>query len=320
MNRSEVLAWEQRRRVPTALAAFGAIALLIASIVAAVPLGNGGPAEGLRDLYDQSSRLTLVSALQGLGFLLLVAPLVFLYRAALARSERMRRQFLPLVMIAPIALAAASVLNGVAADEAATAFVDDPPRASLTAKEATEDCRTELNEDEAAFRDEFGSGRPAVSACAEEKVEDDSAETAIDDNSTRRTAEFIQFAGLLALAFGLVYGCLHAMRVGLLSRFWGSLGMAIGAASIFGLFQLGVIWFLYFGLLLMGWVPGGRPPAWESGEAVPWPTPGEKAAAELEASNAESGAADAEPAPSDDEDPPKSAADLTAEADEEQPR
>lgn len=310
MNRSEVLAREQRRRVPTALAAFGAIALLIASIVVAMPLGNGGPAEGLRDLYDQSSRLTLVSVLQGLGFLLLVAPLAYLYRAALVRSERMRKQFLPLVMIAPIALAAASVLNGVAADEAATAFVDDPPRASLSAKGAADDCRGELRDDPGAFRDEFGSGGAAISTCADEKVEDDSAETAVDDNSTRRTAEFIQFAGLLALAFGLVYGCLHAMRVGLLTRFWGSLGMAIGAASIFGLFQLGVIWFLYFGLLLMGWVPGGRPPAWETGEAIPWPTPGEKAAAELETS------ADDDP-PADDN-PPKSAADLTSEADDEE--
>ena len=29
-------------------------------------------------------------------------------------------------------------------------------------------------------------------------------------------------------------------------------------------------------------LPGGRPPAWEAGEAIPWPTPGEKAAGELE--------------------------------------
>jgi hypothetical protein len=282
MNRSEVLAWEQRLRVPTALAAFGAVAFLVASIVVAIPLGGGGPAEGLRDLYEQSSRLTLVSALQGLGFLLLVAPLVYLYRAGLARSERMRKQFLPLVVAAPIALAVASVLNGVAADKAATAFVDDPPRASLSAKEARADCRNELRDDASGFRDEFGSAASAVSACAEEKVEDDSAESAIEEASPRRLAEVIQFAGLLALAFALVYSCLHAMRVGLLTRFWGALGMAIGVASVLGLFQLGVIWFLYFGLLLMGWIPGGRPPAWAAGEAIPWPTPGDKAAEAME--------------------------------------
>ena len=54
-----------------------------------------------------------------------------------------------------------------------------------------------------------------------------------------------------------------------------------------------MIWFLYFALLVAGWVPGGRPPAWAAGEAVPWPTPGEKAAAELE--EAEAAAGDTDP-------------------------
>ena len=79
----------------------------------------------------------------------------------------------------------------------------------------------------------------------------------------------------------MVYTCLHAMRTGLLTRFWGSLGMALGAVS-FIFFQFALLWFVYLGLLLLGRVPGGRPPAWESGEAEPWPTPAEKAAAELE--------------------------------------
>ena len=79
----------------------------------------------------------------------------------------------------------------------------------------------------------------------------------------------------------MVYTCLHAMRTGLLTRFWGSLGMALGAVS-FIFFQFALLWFVYLGLLLLGRVPGGRPPAWESGEAIPG-RPGEKAAAELEA-------------------------------------
>ena len=33
-------------------------------------------------------------------------------------------------------------------------------------------------------------------------------------------------------------------------------------------------------------LPGGRPPAWAAGEAIPWPTPGEKAAADLEGGSA----------------------------------
>ena len=77
----------------------------------------------------------------------------------------------------------------------------------------------------------------------------------------------------------MVYTCLYAMRVGLLPRFWGSLGMALGAVS-FLFFQFALLWFVYLGILLLGRVPGGKPPAWEAGEAIPWPTPGDKAAAE----------------------------------------
>jgi hypothetical protein len=47
---------------------------------------------------------------------------------------------------------------------------------------------------------------------------------------------------------------------------------------VLGLFEIALLWFAYFGLLVAGWVPGGRPPAWAAGEAVPWPSPGERMA------------------------------------------
>ena len=74
------------------------------------------------------------------------------------------------------------------------------------------------------------------------------------------------------------------MRVGLLTRFWGSLGMALGVAALLLLVQFTMIWFIYFGLLLLGRLPGGRPPAWAAGEADPLAHPGEKAAESLEGS------------------------------------
>jgi len=58
--------------------------------------------------------------------------------------------------------------------------------------------------------------------------------------------------------------------------------MALGIATLVGLIFFLLIWLIYVALLIAGKVPGGKPPAWERGEAVPWPTPGEKAAAELE--------------------------------------
>lgn len=268
--------------MPTVLATFSAVALLIASVVIGASLGGGGEADSLRDLHDHASTVTLVSVIQALGFLLLAMPLLYLFRAARERAPRVRSQFLPLVMLAPVALSAAAVLNGVAANDSATAFVDGEGTSSLTRAAATKECRAEQRDDASAFGDDFGTGRVALSDCATSKIEDDEAEDAIQDTSIRKVAEAIQFGGLLALAFALIYSGLHAMRAGLLSRFWGSLAIAIGAASIFGLFQLGIIWFIYFGLLVAGWLPGGKPPAWAAGESVPWPSPGERAAAELE--------------------------------------
>ena len=39
-----------------------------------------------------------------------------------------------------------------------------------------------------------------------------------------------------------------------------------------------MIWGVWLGLIFLGRVPGGRPAAWDAGEAVPWPKPGEKPA------------------------------------------
>jgi len=289
MHRSQVVAGEERWRMPTVLATFGAVALLLASVIIGSSLGGGGEADSLRDLHDHASTVTLVSVIQALGFLLLAMPLLYLFRAVRERSPRVRAQFLPLVMLAPLALSVAGVMNGAAANDAATAFVNGEGTSSLTRAEAIKECRAEQQDDASAFRDDFGTGSGALSDCATTQIENDRAEDAIKGTSLRKIAEVIQFGGLLALAFALIYCCLNGMRVGLLSRFWGALGIAIGAASIFGLFQLGIIWFIYFGLLVAGWLPGGRPPAWAAGEAVPWPSPGERAAAELEASGEDEG-------------------------------
>jgi ABC-type multidrug transport system fused ATPase/permease subunit len=289
MHRSQVVAREERWRMATVLATFGAVALLLASVIIGSSLGGGGEADSLRDLHDHASTVTLVSVIQALGFLLLAMPLLYLFRAVRERSPRVRAQFLPLVMLAPIVLSAAAVLNGVAANDAATAFVNGKGTSSLTRADATKECGAEQRDDANAFRDDFGTGSGAISDCATTQIENDRAEDAIKGTAIRKVAELIQLVGLLALAFAFIYCCLNGMRAGLLTRFWGALGIAIGAASIFGLYQLGIIWFIYFGLLVAGWLPGGRPPAWAAGESIPWPSPGERAAAELEAPGEDEG-------------------------------
>lgn len=281
-HRGGALAWEERWSRPTAIATFAGIALLIASFVLVSSLGGGGEADSLRDIDAHSGSITLASALQGLGFVLLAVPLLYLFQAALLRSERMRSQFRALVVAAPLALAVASVINGVAATEAASDFAAGSSRPSLSVEEATKECRSEQKEDAPGFGEEFGNGTGAVGGCAHEKREDDAAKNAIEDASLRKVSEGFQFGGALALVFALVYCSLNSLRTGLLTRFWGSLGIALGVAALLGLFQVTLIWFAYLGLLFAGWLPKGRPPAWAAGEAIPWPSPGEKAATELE--------------------------------------
>ena len=78
----------------------------------------------------------------------------------------------------------------------------------------------------------------------------------------------------------MVYTCLWGVRTGLLTRFHGTLGMALGATFILppliGLTLPALLaWFMYFGLLIAGRTPKGRPPAWDAGVAIPPPKAGE---------------------------------------------
>lgn len=94
------------------------------------------------------------------------------------------------------------------------------------------------------------------------------------DSPVRIVAGGLSSAGSLALGFWFVAGSLNAMRVGLLTRFMGIIGIVIGP----GLLLLPPIpfvmtfWLAALGLLFLGVWPRGLPPAWELGEAVPWPS------------------------------------------------
>jgi hypothetical protein len=280
-DRVEQLAWEQRWSRPVGLTTLAAIALVVASAIVVSPIGGNGEAALLRSAHSHTSALAASSVLQAIGIGLLVVPLYYLFQAAAARSDRLRRQFVGVVIAAPVFLLVAALLNGASTKEAADEFVAGKASTDLTVREASKDCREERQEDAKAFREEFGGGAAAVRRCAQEEVADEAAADAVSGASLRGAATGFGLAGRLGLAFALVYTCLYAMRVGLLTRFWGSLGIAVGAAALLLLIQFTLIWFLYFALLAAGWVPGGRPPAWAAGEAIPWPTPGERASAAL---------------------------------------
>jgi hypothetical protein len=102
------------------------------------------------------------------------------------------------------------------------------------------------------------------------------AAAAVSDDTLIVTAQVIGLPGTLALAFGFVLVCLNAMKVGLLTRFMGVLGILAGVLFIIPIGSpLPVVqcfWLAALALLLSGRWPGGEPPAWRTGRAEPWPT------------------------------------------------
>ena len=83
------------------------------------------------------------------------------------------------------------------------------------------------------------------------------------------------YLGLFLLAMALVMVSLNAMRVGLLTRFLGYLGIIGGVLTIIPLVPIPIVeayWLLALAYLLSGRWPSGVPPAWSSGRAEPWPS------------------------------------------------
>lgn len=280
----EAIAWEARWAIPVATATFLAVGLMIASGLVSSVSGEGD-AEILRSVHAHSGSVVFSGILQALGFALLAVPLVYLFRVVRARSDRVRTQLIGLVVIAPIFLGLAAGLASGARNEAADRFVAGEAKSTLSAKEAKEKCASDRKDEggeDFAKKYAPGAGETALAACEDRQIEDDEASNAIGEASLASVASGLGIAGGLGFVIALFYSCLWAMRTGVLTRFWASLGMALGVAALLGLILFTLIWFIYFGLLVLGRVPGGRPPAWAAGEAIPWPTPGEKAAAELE--------------------------------------
>ena len=110
-------------------------------------------------------------------------------------------------------------------------------------------------------------------------------------------ANGLGLTGVLALGFWLVKGSLDAMRIGLLTRFMGIMGIALGPALVLGFGLLVMpLWLVALGVLFLGRWPRGTPPAWITGRAEPWqsgfdPAPAEEPP-EIEAGGGRNGEVD----------------------------
>jgi hypothetical protein len=108
-------------------------------------------------------------------------------------------------------------------------------------------------------------------------------------------------AAALLLAVGFVLIALNAMRVGLLTRFMGYLGIFTGVLVLFPIGSpvpvVQGFWLLALGYLISGRWPTGVPPTWRSGRAEKWPSSQEIRAQRAKATGGGRGRPQPEPKP-----------------------
>jgi hypothetical protein len=96
------------------------------------------------------------------------------------------------------------------------------------------------------------------------------------DSGGVRIFQFLGLGAQLALGFAFVIICLNAMRIGLLTRFMGVLGIIVGVLFVVPLAPgppvVQSFWLAALAALFAGRWPRGIPPAWAAGRAVPWPS------------------------------------------------
>ena len=244
MTRRQILEREARWARRAGIAALLAAPLYILSVfldqAGAVPTA-GIDTERFRAIDANSTELLGSVAVRALAFVLLVPALLYLFRAAQARSERVSAPMVGFVFIGPLLLAVQGIVAWVAQTGVASDFVSGA-----------------------------GAGGDVYTLL----------DDLVEDSTVFEVAANLLFPAVLGLIVAMVYVPLQAMRVGLLTRFYATLGMALGVGTLFIVPAISlltvVLWIGWLGLLILDRVPKGRPPAWDAGEAIPWPSPGEE--------------------------------------------
>jgi hypothetical protein len=257
------LRWERRQRPAAAIAAAAAALLIVGSGLATAAMFQDAPLAGVLDslaravqpgdigrldslrvsayeFYEDRSLGVIATALaRAVGFVAVAYMLTYLGSAVRARSPVFRRTWIYVALAGGVLGALATIVYTIVHTVRVDSFLDGPH----TVDRALD----------------------------------------IDDTSLVVTSQLIgipgtQALGLSSMALGLgwVVVCLNAMRVGLLTRFMGVLGVICGVFVVLPILGplpiVQTFWLGAMAALLAGRWPSGMPPAWQTGRAEPWPS------------------------------------------------
>ena len=250
------LAWEARQRTSAAVAAaVAAVGIFAGTVWRGLTLsdlprhgiletlsraeqpGPVGTLESLRlstlEYYDdRATSVVLSSVLVGIGYLALGWALTYLAAAVRARRPEFPRVLIYLPAVGGALQAVSTIVSA------------------------------------------FGTNAAIGNFLSGDRTVDDAID--ITANGLTVFASVLGLPGALALALAIVFVALNAMRSGLLTRFMGVLGIITGVLQIlpFGgpLPVVQCFWLVMLAILFAGVWPGGRPRAWETGNAEPWPS------------------------------------------------
>jgi hypothetical protein len=304
-SKEELLAFQEQWMRKAGFAAIAGAVIVAASIGlqrAGLHIPNGdSDADQLVFEHAHASRLIYSSVIQGIGFCLFVGPLLFLFRSAAGRAQRVRGALVGLIILGPLAFGIGVAISSVGSTQSASDFVKQEPAVVQQARQQAAQNQTTAAQPNANKQSTQPStttpstatpstaSQPATTTsttAAQPKTPDQAAHDAregLADHLNKHTTPLIvggliSTIGVLALVFGLIYTNLWCMRLGLLTRFWAALGMAFGLFLVIPLFPpipALVLWFAIIGLMLAGLWPRPLPPAWAAGEAIPWQRPSE---------------------------------------------
>jgi hypothetical protein len=263
VSTEDQLNWEARFGRPAALAAFAAGLLLFAGTVVllSIPEGRNGlepRPDFLLSVNESAGSFYAATALQAVAALAMILVFYYLFRATIARTPTIPRWFAYVIVIGPAMYAVGQFVSAVTQVDVAETFANQDY--------SFPDADPDSNLDQCpAIRGGLGED------CAEELARDKANGAAIG----------LGLLGSVSIAFMFVMLPLRARKAGLLSPFMSILGVFAGILFVLPLFPgvpvvIQAFWLGAVGALFLGNWPGGRGPAWETGNADPWPSAAEK--------------------------------------------